>query len=326
MRKYYFISIIFLSLTSQIFPQGWFWQNPLPQGNRIYGVNFISPTVGWAVTDYGTILRTTNGGTAWTLQSSGTSNRLWSVSFTDANNGTTVGRNGTILRTTNGGTTWTLQPSGTTHDLRSVSFTDANNGTVVGNNGAILRTINGGTTWTLQTSGTGAWLFSVSFTDANNGTVVGSIGTILRTTNGGTTWTLQPSGTTHYLNRVSFTDANNGTAVGDYGTILRTTNGGTTFVEENKINEIPTNYSISQNYPNPFNPSTKIRYSVPQSSNVVIKVFDILGNEIETLVNEQKAIGTYEITWYAKHLPSGVYFYQLRAGSFIETKKMILIK
>jgi hypothetical protein len=94
---------------------------------------------------------------------------------------------------------------------------------------------------------------------------------------------------------------------------------------EDYIN-LPTLANLYQNYPNPFNPSTKINYSVPQTSNVVIKVFDILGNEIETLVNEEKAIGTYEINWYAENLPSGIYFYRLQAGSFIETKKMILMK
>ena len=88
----------------------------------------------------------------------------------------------------------------------------------------------------------------------------------------------------------------------------------------------PINLLLSQNYPNPFNPSTKIKYSVPQSSQVQIKVFDVLGNEVETLVNVEKPIGTYELTWYATNLPSGVYFYQLKAGSFVETKKMILLK
>jgi len=88
----------------------------------------------------------------------------------------------------------------------------------------------------------------------------------------------------------------------------------------------PNEFVISQNYPNPFNPTTKIKYSVPQSSNVVIKVFDILGNEIETLANEEKYIGTYELTWYAEQLPSGVYFYRLQAGDFIETKKMVLLR
>jgi len=85
-------------------------------------------------------------------------------------------------------------------------------------------------------------------------------------------------------------------------------------------------FYLEQNYPNPFNPFTKIKYSVPQSSNVVIKVFDVLGNEIETLVNEEKPAGNYEITWNAANLPSAVYFYRIQAGSFFETKKMILIK
>ena len=103
---------------------------------------------------------------------------------------------------------------------------------------------------------------------------------------------------------------------------------------------LPASYSLSQNWPNPFNPSTKIKYQIPASLNpskggtlITLKVYDVLGNEIETLVNEEKPAGTYEITWYAENLPSGVYFYQLRvypanggAGSFIETKKMLLLK
>ena len=99
-----------------------------------------------------------------------------------------------------------------------------------------------------------------------------------------------------------------------------------TTVEENEIEAIPTNCNLTENFPNPFNPRTKIRYSIPQTSTVVIKVFDILGNEIETLVDEEKNTGTFEITWYAEKFPSGVYFYQLQAGSFVDTKKMILLR
>jgi hypothetical protein len=99
----------------------------------------------------------------------------------------------------------------------------------------------------------------------------------------------------------------------------------TSYINESQ-SEMPTNYNLSQNYPNPFNPSTQIRYSVPQTSEVVIRVFDILGNEIETLVNEEKQTGTYEITWYAESLPSGVYFYRIQAGDFIQTKKTVLMK
>ena len=89
---------------------------------------------------------------------------------------------------------------------------------------------------------------------------------------------------------------------------------------------IPKDYVLYQNYPNPFNPTTKIKYSVPQSSNVVITVFYILGNEIETLVNEEKPVGSYEVVFDAAKLPSGVYFFQLKASTFVETKKMILMK
>ena len=98
-------------------------------------------------------------------------------------------------------------------------------------------------------------------------------------------------------------------------------------------NELPTKYSLSQNYPNPFNPSTMIRYEIPgQADNilVVIKVYDVLGNEIATLVNEEKPAGTYEVEFNPasgiRYPASGIYFYQLKAGSFIQTKKMVMMK
>ncbi|MCU0344865.1 MAG: T9SS type A sorting domain-containing protein [Ignavibacterium sp.] len=95
---------------------------------------------------------------------------------------------------------------------------------------------------------------------------------------------------------------------------------------ENKISEIPTEYLLSQSYPNPFNSSCAIKYSIPKLSQVSLKIFNTLGEEIETLVNEEKPVGTYELNWNAANLPSGVYFYQLKAGDFISTKKMILLK
>ena len=89
---------------------------------------------------------------------------------------------------------------------------------------------------------------------------------------------------------------------------------------------LPTEFALEQNYPNPFNPSTTFRYSIPIQSKVVIKIYDILGNEIVTLMDEEKPAGIYELTWNAANLPSGVYFYQLKAGDYIDTKKMILLK
>ena len=90
--------------------------------------------------------------------------------------------------------------------------------------------------------------------------------------------------------------------------------------------EIPSNYFLKQNYPNPFNPSTKISYSIPAISFITLKVYDLLGNEVATLVNEEKPSGTYEVEFSAIGLTSGIYFYKLTAGNFSETKKMILMK
>jgi hypothetical protein len=95
-------------------------------------------------------------------------------------------------------------------------------------------------------------------------------------------------------------------------------------------------YALEQNYPNPFNPTTVIKYYIPELSFVTLKVYDVLGNEIETLVSEKKSIGSYEVEFSAiggsasgrnaSTLPSGVYLYRIQAGNYIETKKMILLK
>jgi hypothetical protein len=104
---------------------------------------------------------------------------------------------------------------------------------------------------------------------------------------------------------------------------------GTTPVE-NEVNN-PESYNLSQNYPNPFNPSTTIKYSIPASELVTLTVYDILGNEVATLVNEEKNAGNYQIDFNSHpgvsgNLTSGIYFYKLQAGKFIETKKMLLLK
>ncbi len=86
------------------------------------------------------------------------------------------------------------------------------------------------------------------------------------------------------------------------------------------------NFILYQNYPNPFNPKTTILYSIPKESLVTIKVYDVLGREIETLVNERKPRGNYSIDFNSSKLPSGIYFYRLTAGSYTSTKKMVILK
>jgi hypothetical protein len=85
-------------------------------------------------------------------------------------------------------------------------------------------------------------------------------------------------------------------------------------------------YYLSQNYPNPFNPSTIIGYQLPISSNVTLKVYDLLGREVATLVDEYRPAGSYEVEFNASDLTSGIYFYKLQTDNYIETKKMILLK
>jgi hypothetical protein len=99
-----------------------------------------------------------------------------------------------------------------------------------------------------------------------------------------------------------------------------------TDVQDNTDNTVIKSYKLEQNYPNPFNPATNIKYSVPAPGMVTIKVYDILGSEVATLVNEEKSAGSYEVRFNAGTLSSGVYFYNIKAGSYNITKKMMLLK
>ena len=96
-------------------------------------------------------------------------------------------------------------------------------------------------------------------------------------------------------------------------------------VEINKL-KIVNEFNLFQNYPNPFNPTTKIKYEISKTGLVTLKVYDVLGREVATLVNEEKLSGSYEVEFDGSNLSSGVYFYRMRAGDFIDTKKFVLIK
>jgi len=95
---------------------------------------------------------------------------------------------------------------------------------------------------------------------------------------------------------------------------------------ENSQNEIPESFALYQNYPNPFNPVTTIRFNLPQHERVILKVYDLLGREVSVLIDEEKTAGKYKFTFNANYLSSGVYFYRIQAGIFINTKKFILLK
>jgi photosystem II stability/assembly factor-like uncharacterized protein len=303
-------------------------------------VSFIDPDHGISCGGYdnflgiGIIKRTTDGGETWSSQTIG-SGWIADVYYIDTDYVFAISnfQSSIILNSSDGGETWSNMD--TLAYSYAISFINSDIGTDVGVGGFISRTTNGGANWTLQSSGIMKILYSVSFTDLNYGTVVGDSGIILRTTNGGEDWIIQLSGIGETLFSVSFVDENNGLAVGENGTILRTTNGGgITEINEDNNDLIPNDFVLSQNYPNPFNPSTKIRYTIPnviasgakQSQLVTLKVYDVLGNEMATLINEEKPAGSYEVDFNSAGFSSGIYFYTIQAGSYTQTKKMILLR
>ena len=101
---------------------------------------------------------------------------------------------------------------------------------------------------------------------------------------------------------------------------------GVSGIKKQLLDVLPKTYSLSQNYPNPFNPSTTIKFSLPHSGKVTLKIYNILGQVVETLVSERLTAGVYKYEWNASNLSSSVYFYRLETGKFVETKKMLLLK
>lgn len=135
------------------------------------------------------------------------------------------------------------------------------------------------------------------------------------------------NGTTTETQSYSFADEN--LASGKYLYRLKQIDFDGTFEYSNEVEvivSVPEKFELSQNYPNPFNPSTKIKYQIATSNPVSLKIYDVLGNEVATLVNEIQSTGNYEVTFDASSLPSGTYFYRLQTGSLVESRKMILLK
>lgn len=148
-------------------------------------------------------------------------------------------------------------------------------------------------------------------------------------------WSVLSSGSNSNLYAVSFLDPFHGTIVGEGGAILNTTlPGSVVAVHEDYESVRTTSFSLAQNYPNPFNPTTAISYQLPALSGVegsavsfvTLKVFDVLGREVATLVNEKLSPGLHKTVWNAANFPSGVYFYRLQTDGKGLTRKLLLVK
>lgn len=201
----------------------------------------------------------------------------------------------------------------------------------------VLLTKNGGSTWEENELSSFGWGNDIEFLP-NNPSIVwfvdGHGHHIFYSNDTGKTWISQAVSVTDLVGRdIVFTDENNGWILCGDGILLHTNNNGgmITNIAKEEPNVLSLDFKLEQNYPNPFNPITTIRYSVPTFETnrevpLLIKVFNILGKEIVTLVNEVKPSGNYSVEFNAENLPSGIYYYQLKTDNLVQTKKMILLK
>lgn len=308
-------------------------------------ISFYDSLNALAVGTGGKIIKSTDVGQSWQLLSSGTNKTLFSISFPIQSTAIAVGGefsgdDGIILKTTDFGTSWEPISSPIQTTLRCVSFAAETTGFAVGYNGAIIRSTDSGSTWTFQNSQTSNILNSCYFVTTDIGFAVGSAGIILKTTNSGQNWELMNSNTSRGLQSIKMQNELIGVVVGS-GIILKTTDGGNSWIQKQIVTDLAedksydlTSYKLMQNYPNPFNPSTKIKFTIPSIRTrdrvfIQLIVYDVLGNEIATLINEELPTGEYEVEFNVVQnniLSSGIYFYQIRAGTFVQTRKMVLMK
>jgi hypothetical protein len=292
---------------------------------------------------------TTNGGTTWTLQQppgvSGAASAQNSVFCIDAsfygyglNYGTPR-----VTITSNGGSSWyTSALTGQSYLFVSgVAFnTDKMHG--IGSTAQDLPNVsltsNGGSSFTgpvnVGTGMTGSTLSAVKWIPGTNIIYVVGMTTTAnsckRSLDGGTTWTTVTTGGISGISHLDAFKASDNVihvfAVAGDGSCIRYRDSVLITGINNNNSNIPVEYSLNQNYPNPFNPTTTIEYALPKSSNVTLKVYDMLGNEVRTVVNEYKTAGNYKVNFDASTLSSGVYFYRIVAGDFTDAKKMTLVK
>ncbi|MEX1140424.1 MAG: YCF48-related protein [Bacteroidota bacterium] len=320
--------------------------------SKLFGIDvqFVDANTGWIAVASGefpdftsSVLRTTDGGSTW-LPGYEAARKLPLIRFLDGLNGwaavDSIDSTGLVspvefLRTTDGGATWSLLHRDTSAGaIEDIHVVDANNIWVCGDEEKILKSTNGGVSW-ISITNTGQTSNNrhkaVFFIDANRGWVGGADfdngDGVLYTTDGGGSWSVQRSETQYSVFSIFFIDQNTGWLSADYGGLSKTTTGGVlTSVEPGDQHAVPDRFSLHQNYPNPFNPSTSISFSLSSRLFVSLKVLDLLGREVASLLSEELSAGSYSRQWDATNIPSGVYFYRLQAGSFTETKKLILLR
>jgi len=317
--------------------------SPWPLG--ICGINIASENVAYACGRYtmpARIVKTTDKGLTWTASLVDTSlaTSLVDCYFWDENNGIVAGGHSitlthfasypVVLKTSNGGNTWirVYTSSAQYGQIWKISCWLGSSGSAsiesYGGGINILKFTDFGNKW-IEIPFRSYHQQGIGFVNENTGWVGGWTGPNYETTNGGAEWHLAGWGT--FLNRIRFLSDTIAYGVGN-----RIYKYSREPVGINLISGIiPASFSLHQNYPNPFNPVTKIKFDITQdvrrqTSNVKLIVYDGVGREVATLVNQKLSPGSYEVEFAGNSFSSGIYFYTLKTENFIEVKRMILLK
>ena len=232
---------------------------------------------------------------------------------------------GVIWRTTNSGLNWNAQGISADEVFDLYILDSLNAITLSGDPEGLypigkVTTTNSGENWNYETLPFYGLSFTIDFRSYNEGWSASGYKFIL-TTDRGETWSEQEIPGDGIIYDLQFTDSRNGYAVGDSGVVLK-------YGELISCPQEPTRFILNQNYPNPFNINTVISYEVPITTHITLKIFDLLGNEITTLIDEEKTAGAYETEFNPKlfRLVSGIYFYRLETGKEFQTRKMVYLK
>jgi photosystem II stability/assembly factor-like uncharacterized protein len=322
------------------------WQITAMGTNALKYIYFLNETTGFVSGDNGTLFKTTNTGQNWMDVSLNISEPIIKIAFSDEDYGYFLTREflieGFVYKTTNGGQNWQVVNNfftGYTGQRALFDCLPLNRDTVYVSLGyyqtGIMRTVNGGQSWEyiynhFQSAIYPGSFFELFFRDeyiyAFNGPTDGVPCYIVKSSNGGFNFSPYSAYRVFgYMYDVYFfKNSSIGYVCGESGFIVKLHSYVTGI--NNISTTIPDKFMLKQNYPNPFNPSTKIQFAIPENSEVNLKIYDVLGKEIAVLIDKHLTPGSYEYDFNSRDLPGGVYFYTLTAGSFAETKRMILVK
>lgn len=311
------------------------------QDNFFNSVHFLNPNTGFiGGAPPNNIMRTTNGGTNWspvTLDSNIVARfPVMCFRFFDDNIGYASGGYidiaGVIWKTTDGGFNWKTQGVGP-EPVQSMQIFDSLNIISAGGDyeygTGIVTTSNAGANWDYRSLETFGIASAISFrTRAEGWSPLGFAEKLVFTKDSGTTWHEWKTPNDIAMNDLQFTDPRNGFGCGENGTFFKFN---IDVVNINTISDIvPSDFKLFQNYPNPFNPTTRIRFRIAQASKVSLNLYDVKGSFIRNIHSGNEIAGSYEVTFEANDLPSGVYIYKLDVISgmqnFSESRKMILVK